>query len=378
MLSQEHYGENLVQNYFGDHTKIYEIIQDMQQGKTRFDAGKVAKANVEVQAKSGELDNPTYKFAQDLSRFVYGLREPRRVVMFVEGTFYGRNDIETIIPFDLGNNPHQLFKKDPRYKTVDDAVTFEETRRFLERNGSYLSQAGFDAFQVGKSRFFYFKESDLSDLGHLDEDGRVKMTGLVPLIVPTKGYVVTEEVEEPSLEDYMQFAPLHVSYRFKKSLMEKIINRMLFWETEGENIRLIADWVAHRPVVEDREAVDSLEQRLIGSSRIGINSSLNYEYTNDYYSEEPKKGSSRQFKVKNVVVTTTTRGSPNPTLREIQIVDRKQYFENELSKDGEKSREEYEEGRSDIPRRKVIRYYELRDVLEQIFIVENEVIPIRS
>ena len=58
--------------------------------------------------------------------------------------------------------------------------------------------------------------------------------------------------------------------------------------------------------------------------------------------------------------------------------DLEQYFVNELSKDSQKTREDYEKGRSDIPNKKIMSYYELRHVLEKIFIIENQVIPISS
>lgn len=378
MPSIEHFGKNLLGNYFNESTAIYEIIGGMQQGKTLFDPSLVARANIEVRAKSKELDNSTYKFAQDFSRMLYGHQNRRRVIMFVEGTFYGSSNIETVIAIDLGNNPHDLFRTDHRYPTVDAAVTYEQTIRFFEENGNYLSREGYDAFELGKSRFFYFKESDLAEKGHLDEDGNVKMTGLVPLVVPTKGYVMTEEVEDPSLNKYMQFAPLHASYRFKNSMMDKLLDRTVSRKnTEGE-VRLIADWVAHRSIVRTKEDVDSLEQRLQTPGNIGNNSSIEWNYTNDYYSESPKKSSSIQFKAKNVVVTVTTKGFPDKSLREIQVVDKEQYFINELSKNVDKTREDYEMGRNDIPQKKIMFYYELRDVLEKIFNVENVVIPIRS
>jgi len=368
--------ENLLQNYFDTSTAIYGIIQDMQKGITIFDTGLVAKANSEVQDKSKILDASTYKFAQDLSKAIYGEKTTRRIIMFVEGTFYGSKELETIIPIDLGNNPHQLFKTHPGHPTVDSAVTFQETIRFLRENRSSLYDAGFEVFGVGKSRFFYFKESDLADKNHLYGNGKVKMAGLVPLIVPTKGHVILDEVKDPSLDHYMQFAPPNVSYRFKKSLMDKLLERYIFSKTSEDDVRLIADWVAHRPVVETREDVENLEHRLMRSSKIGKNSSINWLYTPDYYSEKPKKTSSRDFKAKNVVVDITINGFQDSSLREIQIVDKEQYFINEISKDSQKTREEYDEGRRHIPKKKVESYYELRSVLENIFFVENEVIPI--
>ena len=92
---------NLLHHYFDPTSAIYTIIEEMRQGCLhnecrRFEVGLVNRAKKEVQIKNESLDASTYPFAQDLYHHLHGNKKGR-VVMAVEGTFYGNNDIKSAI-----------------------------------------------------------------------------------------------------------------------------------------------------------------------------------------------------------------------------------------------------------------------------------------
>lgn len=383
MAQEAHYGVHLLQNYFGLESAIYQVIQGMQQGHTSFDAGLINRARNDVQRKSHNLDRSTYPFAEDFASYLFGNGQPIRVIMVIDGVFQGDAPVETIIPIDLGSNPHLLFQDTHGNTTIDSFVTFEKTRESLEQyrasHTEKLSERGIYDLQVRKSRFFYFRQQDLGDFfgRRLGKNGTIaleEMAALAPLIIPTD-YVMLEEVEVPSIDTYLASAPIHVSYRLKQSLAEKLLNRLTKDNNhKGSNVRLIADWVAHRPVVPTMDDVEALESFLRRNPTIG-NSRVEYLHTNDYYNEPPKSiGGSPNFKAKNVIVRVRTAGF-EPAIREIQIVDSRQYFENELLK-GQTSHVEFEKKRSSVPRQVRVLRSSFEDVLTQIFMRENDYIPI--
>lgn len=378
MADANHYGGNLLQNYSKPGMPLYDVVQGLQQGRLGFDPAILGRARAEAQRKSAELDRSTYPFQEDLSHYLFG-DSPRRVVMFVSGVFHGNGSIPTVIPIDLGPNPHQLFQKPHGNSTIDSSVTFDQTRRYLETfrsaYGSEIARLGIDKFEVDKSRFFYFRQPELEDMfgRRLKKDDRIsleEMALLVPLVISTDRVALTE-IDAP-LGDVQ--TPMHVSYRLKQSLEAKLLDRLCDGPYGPRSkVRLIADWVAHRPVLPTIGEVNALEAFLKSSPTIG-NSRIEYLYTNNYYDEKPKKGSGRQFKAKNVIVVVTTNHF-DPALREIQIVDAGQYAINELQK-GEARHDELEKKRGNVPRKERAARAKIADVLDQIFIRENDLVPL--
>ena len=378
MADANHYGWNLLRNYSQPGMPLYDLTQGLQQGKTRFDPTMISRARAEVQRKGAELDMSTYPFQEDFARYLFR-DEKRRVIIFVEGIFHGKSDLATVIPIDLGHNPHQLFQTSGVNSTIDYKVTFEQTEEYLKQfkgmHGNELAALGAYEFEVGKSRFFYFRQSDLEAMfdRRLQKGQTIsleEMALLVPRVIST-GRIALTEIDAPSGD--MQ-TPMHVSYRLKQSLEAKLLDRLSDGPYKpGSKVRLIADWVAHRPVLPTIDGVNALESFLKSNPTIG-NSRVEYLYTNDYYVEEPKKGSGRQFKAKNVIVVVTT-GHYEPALREIQIVDAEQYFRNELKK-GEERHDELEKKRANVPRRKKVAREKINKVLGSIFIKTNDFIPL--
>ena len=378
MASANHYGTNFMENYSKLGMPLYDVVQALQQGKNSFDPAILNRARAEAQRKSAELDRSTYPFQEDLAYHLFG-DSARRVIMFVSGVFHGNESIPTVIPIDLGPNPHQLFQKPCGNLTIDSAVTFEQTRVYLETfrstYNSEIARLGIDEFEVDKSRFFYFRQSDLEGMfgRHLKKGQTIsleEMALLAPLVISTDRVALTEI--DASSGDVQ--TPMHVSYRLKQSLEAKLLDRLSVGPYKrGSEVRLIADWVAHRPVLPTIDEVNALEAFLKSSPTIG-KSRIEYLYTNDYYNEKPKKGSGRQFKAKNVIVTVTTCGF-EPALREIQIVDARQYYVNELKK-GEERHDELEKKRGNVPRKERVAREKIGRVLNQIFIRENDLIPL--
>ena len=378
---------NLLTHYFHEDSATYQIIAGMRdsflRGETRnFPQGIVDRAKAEVATKSRALDASTYQFAQALNQHIYHGGK-RRVIMLVEGVFRGDEDIDSIIPIDLGVSPYQLFKQ-VGSTTVDDFVTSEQTMRFIGNHRDELSQRGANAFEVGKSRFFYFSHSDLAEFFDKDMDPKAivpldELVRLVPMIVPTQGYVALRPVEEPTLEEYLESAPVHVSYRLKKSLATKLLNKLgspkdsiqLGGNPEGNGSSkdVIVDWVAHRPVVPSIGDVDSLEDFFRGNPTLG-KSDVNHLYTKDYYRWQKAS----EFMAKNVVARVAHPGS-EPSIREIQIVDKGQYFINEL-RNGITSHKEHEKKRSQQSRRRRKFDEHYGPVLENIFGEVSEFIKI--
>lgn len=385
MVDSSHYGANLLQNYSQPGMPLYDVVQGLQQRKTRFDPTMLSKARVEVQRKGAESDRSTYPFQEDFTGYLFG-DEKRRVIMFIEGVFHGNTNLSTIIPIDLGHNPHQLFQEPRGNLTIDSIVTFDQTRGYLYSDqfrrmyGEDLAALGVYAFEVEKSRFFYFKQSELGDmfgrsLRKNDTIPLEEMVLLVPSIIPAERVVLTE-VEAPSQEVH---TPMNVSYRLKQSLKKKLLDRLTdrsYKPGRKVKVRLISDWVAHRPVLPTMDDVNYLEAFLKSNPTIG-NSRIEHWYTNDYYMEEPKKGSGRQFKAKNVIVIVTTNGF-EPALREIQIVDTQQYHINELRKGAEKHKdyEERKEKKRVRKQRTGDATRRIEDVLGQVFVRENDFISL--
>ena len=380
MADSNHYGSNLMQNYFLPDSAIHQVIGGLQRGQMSFDVGTINKARSEVQRKSVGLDASTYPFTDDFARYFFN-NEKSRVIMFVEGVFHGNTDLATVIPIDLGPNPHQLFEEPHGNTTIDSTVTFDQTTEYLHSdhfrsaNAKTLENLGAYEFEVQKSRFFYLMQPDLEDMfGRQLKRGEAiafeEMALLVPTLISTD-YIVLTETKAPSKDAQ---TPMHVSYRLKQSLEAKLLDRLRDGPYKpGSKVRLIADWVAHRPVLPTIEDVYALEAFLRSNPTIG-NSRVEYLYTNNYYIEEPKKGSGRQFKALNVIVKVTTSGHES-ALREIQIVDAKQYSINELQK-GEERHDELEKKRGNVPRKERDARKKNEEVLDQIFIQENDFVPL--
>ncbi len=369
---------SVLHHYFHDDSAIHQIIMGIRAGfldgsERKFNPDLIDRSRGEVLLKRRALDASTYPFAQDLSEKVYG--EKGRVVGLVEGEFKGDsniNSIKSIVPIDLGTNPYLFFRTCQKDTTIDNCVTIETTKAYIEEYKDELSKRGYNHFEVGKSRFFYFRQKDLE---FFSNKGELDMVKLVPLLCPTD-YVVLKKVKRISPEEYTELAPNHTSYRLKESLTRKLLKKfglpkggIKIRNREGviSEKNIVVDWVGHRTVCYSRNEVNDLEVLLKSSPLIG-KSKIDYLYTKDYY-KKPKG----QFKAKKVITVVSTKNY-EPCIREIEVVDKNQYFENEFRKRTEHKEHVKKQKKVSKKKRSVNAHY--KEILEQIFIKDISVIPI--
>ncbi len=374
--------QNLLELYFDKNSTIYKLIQEMRSYfinniKLTWSHGLIEKAKQEVQDKNRSLDASTYIFAQDISNLVLQGVD-RRVIMLVEGAFLGsKSNIESTIPIDLEGNIYRLFK--PRHipTTIDEEVTRECTSDFIQTNLNLTSllKEGYTCFQVDVSRFFSFEKADLTDF--FDQKGVLDTKKLVAY-VSASPHIVLDKAAKPSFEDYLRLTPTRTSYRLKKSLISKLLDKLCSKEgkivigkeedKEESMESVITDWVAHRIVVDNEKYVHDLVKFFKSSPQI-TNSKIEYLYTKRDYYTYPRK---HKYKAVHIVVSVSTKNY-KPCIREIQIIDKSQlkYFQKEILGEMEYKRDE----KKQTPRckKELIDHY--RPILYRIFGSEKIIIP---
>ena len=109
------------------------------------------------------------------------------------------------------------------------------------------------------------------------------------------------------------------------------------WDSEKYTYPIV-DWVAHRIVVDTKEDAYNMEKFLRNSVKVG-KSTVEYRYTTDYYKSPKKKGFSNEelkednaYRALHVILKVKTPGEKQKCIREIQIVDKKQLYFNEIKK----------------------------------------------
>ena len=320
---------NLMCYYFDDGGKVSGIIEQMRsgyiKGKTpKFEHSLIKAAQREITSVRSVLDKSTYPFAQDLNYHIFGDMK-KRVILLVGGTFYGRENIESTLGFDLGSEPWKLFKGHNSNESIDSHITIEKTDEFLKNERDYLRSQNLDAFLIKASGFFYLNDPNTSKF---EKNGEIDMYSLIPMLTHPK-HVVTTPVNVPSSSEYKNSLDTpFVSYRLKKSLKGKLLKMLEKKNISDEDV--IHDWAAHRIVVASEEEAKQLEGIMRDTITIGKKgkSKIKHIDTKDYYSNPKKNG----YKGFNIVVEATTKGHP-PCIREIQIVDKMQYYKNEVNPD---------------------------------------------
>ena len=370
MGSQNYKEPNLMQYYFEKKSDIYKIMQEIRKGclignMPKFDPHLIKSAKKQVDYTRAAIDKSTYQFAQDLNYYIFGGLKRKRVVLFVEGTFYGNENIESVIGIDLGNNPYQLFAKQNSSETIDKHITDTKTKEFLTEHKEGLLEKQLRYFEIKSSRFFYFDEEDLSKF-FKDED--LDMVALTPLVIETKGFVADNAVKVPVKTYYQEHSPKFISYRLKTSLQQKL-NRKLAKNEIDEN-DIISDWVAHRILVANEGEARDVHSFLKKSPTIG-QSNIGYVRTkNDYYAS--KKDS--KYSSLHIILEVITHGH-QPCIREIQVVDRISYYFHEFDNESSAHHSKYKKKQGQSKKcKEVARQY--GKILEQIFGRRGILIPI--
>ena len=327
---------NLMMRYFGQGSATYDVAGYMRNEFLKgslggLERGLVKRAKKEVDKKRMELDGPTYEFAQELYSQVFCGGDinhecRKKAIMVVQGDLLSRvkGIIDTVVPIEIAD--YTLFKNPEPGETVDETVTRKFTNQFIRDNRPYLRDQSYQAFSIKSSKIFDIREDKLN--AFMDENGGLDARALVPFLTETFGYVVTTPIAGiPRKDKYRDLAPTFSSYRQKNSLAEKLLRKL----GNGDRLRdkdTIDDWVAHRIVVDSEEEarywVDFFESNpQLRTFR------LRHLHTDDYYTDR-KKNSFRNF---NLTLSVSSPRFKIPTVREIQIVDKMQYRENEIDPD---------------------------------------------
>lgn len=321
---------HLLGYYFSRDSEIHDLIEALRGGVLnggvpRFKESKLKAAESEIRRVIATHDESAYPFARDLSYHLIG--GPRRMIALIEGVFLYENEqrLESIIGVDLGTNPWQVFESGNSRETIDSRATVRAANLYLAAHRDELS--GIKGFEIAKSYFLYLANNVAAEF---ETGGEIDMSRLVPLITHTK-HVGLTPVSAPSLSRYSAEAPIPItSYRLKRSLADKLIEKIGLPHISGDDV--IRDMVGHRVVVENEQQARELADFLKGSPTIGSNGSSKVEcieYQDGY--SLPERG--RDFKALKITARVTVKGKKGnfpPTIRRIHIVDRTEYYRNEI------------------------------------------------
>ena len=300
-----------------------------------FSPQQIIRAAKEAELLKREYDKSTFLFGTDLVNHFLGNSSKKMTALLVDGMFYGETNFPGVIAKDVTNEMYEHFHNSRQRSTNDVYLTTRKVHDFIESERQRLRKMGFRFFEIKASKFFFFNEEDIDDFN---------LEALLPLVADVyiplgggRGYVNAIEVKQPSLDDYLAHSPRFVSHRLKISTAGKLAGRLV----QNNPItldELIKDIAAHRVIVIDEaeayRAAESLgwvlSHRIPGGVRIGRHQVKVLE-VDDHY-KKPKS----QYKGINLVVEAAeagARGLRNPTVREIQIVERRKHYKHEIDVD---------------------------------------------
>ncbi len=358
-----------------------------------------------IAAARAELEIIADRFGQVLSHDFYsqfalthksatGDNGHLRVVMLVEGNFNlntaHRDTIPTCLPVDLEGKVHNLFiphqpaktngsalqRKNQKTSTRDREVTIGQTQEYLNVHAENLHEQGISEFEIGSSKFFYSDVATLAEKGLITEAKQLNFLQLVPLIVPVS-HVLLEQVK--SVErfregEYAKRAPPLASYRLKGvSLIDKMFETLI--NSPAGNIRreelpdgtvkehaTIYDWLAYRLVFPSHERVEAFKESLGKDGRQIGDYYVRPIFYKDYYNAPKQNG----YKALHLIAEITAGINGHRAVVEIQLVDQRQYFYNELSQSAASHRRHKgKQERAYNPNNEIHRYYyvKLADML---------------
>lgn len=340
----------------------------------------IKKAEEEMNKKAVGLDGPTYHIDWDLTRHIYGPGD-LKAFMLVEGFFQGNdneNRLKSVLPIELSRNPYYLFKHTGS-TTRDYEATIKLSADFLTTRKKEILDAGYEAFFIEKSRFFYLKEDALAQL--LLSNGKVDLHKLVQYLMPNPGHVVLDEVSMPEGLDFLASIPPHYSSRLKKSLKLKLLGKLtldkridLIINPDGsikkddDTDDPVADWQGKRIVFSDIHELSAAVRMFNDKVTIG-NTTLEKICHKDYYNKP--KGDYRAY----IIVEKASVPRYDPVIMEVQLLDIAAFGNNEhlkrnLHMEYDKKRRPSRKGK------KTVRQFD--GILSQIFGESVTPINIRS
>jgi hypothetical protein len=347
---------NIMEYLFKDNSKVAEIVADSREAfgngkKIKFSQSDISKARDEVSSLNKSMDEQNFPLTQHLNEHVFK-GDKRRSYIIIEGKLYsGRTHINTQIIYDLGVNSSEYFRQDPGSDTIDSLLTHDFAELYIMDKKEKLKKIGYDRLEIERSRFFYFKDSDLDSFRN--DLGIVIISELMPLVCSNQGYLSTEKVPDVDRSKYEEAYLTHVSARLKKSLLRKVMNKIRI-DRQLDDSDKISDLGANRIVVPTLEEAIKLNEFFEGNPILtsgkpgrGLKSAFLHVATKDRY-KDPKEAGNSEYKAFIEVLRIKT--GKNNNYREIQIVDSGQYHKNELVK-GATDHTQMEKRDSSVPKK---------------------------
>ncbi len=376
---------NLMELYFPNGGPTYEIMSQMRKAVLEermrgIPYSQIHAAQQEIKEVRQKIDDSTPAFAHDLNNLVFG-DSAVRAILIAKGDFVGRSQLEgSILAVDLGTNPWPLYQEHWHYEKIDDKVTMDGAREYLQSHQQELKDKGIKTLSIDQSGFFYFNNEQLKrNFG--DGAGGISLEALIPYVVDTNKFVGLEPASKPNEQDYMERAIPFVSYRQKgaDSLLDKAIRKLCQVEPFADAGDVISDWGGHRICAETKEDAISWSKKFQGLVRLDRFKVTNL-HTDDYYSSPKENG----FMAYNIAARVTSRSikpaSPRymDVVREIQIYDLMSHFNSQINENHHAFHRKFRkrEDTSLIKKRAVLEEFEYHFVLELMFGTEPLELPV--
>ena len=324
----------------------------------------ISNARDEFTKFRDDLDAATPHFAHEIADMALG-SDIRRKIVVAQGQFEGDYTLKSTIGLDLGTQLYRIYKRGdiPKNQTIDEYIAREAVNVYLREHAAILRGRGIEGFRVRHSAFFSFRDADLKPFRN--SDGNINMRKLLPLVADTilidgqTGYIGINQVDLPEEGKYVIQVPPFTSNRIKSTLARKLARRLSLPKIKEEDV--VTDTGAHRIVVASMEQVRDLERRIrdgqVGKSTIKIIP----EKTKDYY-RRPK--GNKYMAVKLVTYVTTKGGT---FVREIQLVDVPQYYNNEINSN-DPAHHRRQEKKEELPKKQLKKIPEqILEALQTIF-----------
>lgn len=369
---------NLMGLYFPMGSSTYEIMAQMRKALIEerimsIPYSQIRNAQQEIKEARQKTDGSTPEFAQDLNKLVF-LDRTVRAILIAKGDFQGDSNVEGIVlAVDLGTNPWPLYQNHFGYETIDDKVTVDGAREYLQGHQQELKARGITALNVSQSSFFYFEDWQLkSNFG--DGNGGISLEDLIPYVVDTNGFIGLEQASKPNERSYRERAVPFVSYRQKgaKSLLDKVIRKLCQRDSFADEGDVIADWGGHRIcTATEEEAItwSKVFRDWVGLDRFQVTN----VHTDDYYTRPKRTG----FRAYNIAVRVASQRY-GPVTREIQIYDLMPHFNSQIDESHPAFHRKFKRKEEESMRRRraILESFEYRDVLELMFSDEGIEVPV--
>lgn len=346
-------GEHSILANYPEAEALSRIVDSMRIGvlnneEPSWDSALNKQAKREIRNINRIMDESRYQFDEALYRFAFPDKPRPRVLMFVQGGFYGRTrraaSIEdTVIVRDLRTNAWPLHKDQhlENSKTLDTMVTLEAAAAWCADHREELGKMRFRRFLIDKSAYFYVASDEISEKDHriFYPGGDFDPDAIAPFVYDTGGFLGTRHVGIPDEEMYQAHAPTFQSSRIKNSEAPRITNLLLKDRYVFRDMsEVMSDWAGHRLVFQDsgettefasnlQRSCESGEPLLLRPSPRSSGFTAEVVYFEDRYTK-PKKSEYRDYKA----LLRVSSPSFGTHTRELQMTDKMSYYNHEINR----------------------------------------------